>query len=92
MNKRRPGLDKDQKLSIKRVGIALCWLFPVIILVSYIFGIVLRLNEWLVVFINVIVGGFVCLLIYFIFDRIDRKRKVDELLSDDKDKYDPFKD
>lgn len=92
MNKRRPGLDKDQKLSIKRVGIALCWLFPVIILVSYIFGIVLRLNEWLVVFINVIVGGFVCLLIYFIFDRIDRKRKVDELLFDDKDKYDPFKD
>lgn len=92
MNKRRPGLDKDQKLSIKRVGIALCWLFPVIILVSYIFGIVLRLNEWLVVFINVIVGGFVCLLIYFIFDRIDRKKKVDELLSDDKDKYDPFKD
>ena len=92
MKKRRPGLDKDQKLSIKRVGIALCWLFPVIILVSYIFGIVLRLNEWLVVFINVIVGGFVCLLIYFIFDRIDRKRKVDELLFDDKDKYDPFKD
>ena len=92
MNKRRPGLDKDQKLSIKRVGIALCWLFPVIILVSYIFGIVLRLNEWLVVFINVIVGGFVCLLIYFIFDRIDRKKKVDELLFDDKDKYDPFKD
>ena len=92
MNKRRPGLDKDQKLSIKRVGIALCWLFPVIILVSYIFGIVLRLNEWLVVFINVIVGGFVCLLIYFIFDRIDKKKKVDEFLSDDKDKYDPFKD
>lgn len=89
---RRTGLDKDQKLSIKRVGIAMCWLFPVIILVSYLFGVVLRLDEWLVVFINVIVGGFVCLLIYFIFDRIDRKRKVDELLSDDKDKYDPFKD
>ena len=89
---RRTGLDKDQKLSIKRVGIAMCWLFPVIILVSYLFGVVLRLDEWLVVFINVIVGGFVCLLIYFIFDRIDRKKKVDELLFDDKDKYDPFKD
>ncbi len=89
---RRTGLDKDQKLSIKRVGIAMCWLFPVIILVSYLFGVVLRLDEWLVVFINVIVGGFVCLLIYFIFDRIDKKKKVDEFLSDDKDKYDPFKD
>ncbi len=87
-----PKEDKEYKLSLKKMWIALGCLFPVLIAVTYVFGAVLKLDEWLVIFINVVLGGFVCLIIYFIFDRIEKKRKLNELLNDDKDKFDPFKD
>ena len=92
-NKQKPlKTDMEYKKSLKRVWITLGCLLPIIILTSYAFGVLLKLPEWLVVFMNVVFGGFVCLIIYFVFDKLDARKKRKELLEDNKDKYDPFKD
>ena len=86
-----PKTDLEYKKSIKRVWIIMGCLIPVIIATTYIFGVVLKLPEWLVVFMNVVFSGFVCLIVYLIFDKISKNKKKKELLEN-KDKYDPFKD
>ena len=70
-----PKTDLEYKKSIKRVWIIMGCLIPVIIATTYVFGVVLKLPEWLVVFMNVVFSGFVCLIVYLIFDKISKNKK-----------------
>lgn len=81
--------NMEYKRGIKRIWICVLCLIPVMILLSIGLG-ELKLPEWLIIMINVIVGGFGCLIIYIIFDKIEARKKVKELL--DPDNHDPFKD
>ena len=80
--------EQEFKQDLKNIWKALLWVIPVLIAVTYLFGVVLKLQTWLVIFINVVLGGFICLLVYIIFDKIqDKKRLKDFLESDEKDVF-----
>ncbi|MBO5884651.1 MAG: hypothetical protein J6Q51_02540 [Clostridia bacterium] len=81
--------DREYKRGIKRIWICVLCLIPVMIMLGVLLG-ELKLPEWLIIMINVIVGGFGCLIIYIIFDKIEAKKKIKELM--DIDEKDPFKD
>lgn len=81
--------DKEYKKGVKRIWICVLCLIPVMILLGIGMG-ELKFPEWLIILVNVIVGGFGCLIIYIIFDKIEARKKVKELL--DPDTHDPFKD
>ena len=80
---------RDYKKALKRIWISFACLIPVLLLLSVGMSF-LEFPSWLVVIVNVILGGFVCLLVYIISDKVEDKKKLKKLL--DMDTYDPFKD
>ena len=80
---------RDLKKALKRIWICFGCLIPVLLLFAVGMS-ELGFPAWLVVLVNVILGGFVCLIVYIIFDKVEEKKKVKKLL--DMDTYDPFKD
>ena len=72
---------------LKRMWICVGCLIPVILLITYLFA-VLKFPVWLAIFLNVVIGGFICLLVYIIFDRIEEKKRVKKLLEPNDE--DPF--
>ena len=79
----------DMKVNIKRIWICVAILIPVFIILTYVFSLV-PLPVWLIMLLNVIIGGLICLLVYIISDRIEQRRKTKEILDPDND--DPFSD
>ena len=77
----------EYKHMLKRIWICLGCLVPVILLLTALFSKV-GMPVWLAMLLNVIIGGLICLLVYIIFDRIDRKKKIKKLLEPQED--DPF--
>lgn len=80
---------QEYKKGVKRIWICVLFLIPVMIMLSVVLG-ELKVPEWLIILINVILGGFLCLIIYIVFDKIDARKKAKEFL--DPDTHDPFKD
>lgn len=80
---------KEYKKGLKRVWICVLCLIPIILILTY-FMAELGLPSWLSILINVVLGGFVCLFVYIIYDKKDERKKAKELLE--MDSYDPFKD
>ena len=79
----------EYKKSIKRMWICLACLIPFILFMTVVFSKV-GMPVWLAMLLNVIIGGLICLLVYMIFDKIDRKKKIKKLLEPKQD--DPFSD
>ena len=79
----------DYKRMIKRLWICLGCLVPVVLLLTVLFS-RLGLPVWLAMLLNIIIGGLICLLVYMIFDKIDRKKRIEKLLKPKSD--DPFSD
>ncbi len=78
---------KDYKKMLKRMWICVGCLIPVILIITYLFA-VFNFPVWLAIFLNVVIGGFICLLVYIIFDRIEEKKKLKDLLEPNDE--DPF--
>lgn len=76
------------KLSIKRTWICVGIVAPVFIILTYVFSLV-PLPVWLIMLLNVIIGGLICLLVYIISDKIEQKKKAKEILEPHDD---PFSD
>lgn len=76
------------KLSIKRTWLCVGIVAPVFILLTYVFSLVL-MPVWLIMLLNVIIGGLICLLVYIISDKIEQKKQAKEELQHDDD---PFSD
>lgn len=79
----------DMKVNIKRIWICVAILIPVFILLTYVFSFAIK-SVVLIILLNIIIGGLICLLVYIISDRIEQKRRTKELLDPDND--DPFSD
>lgn len=82
-------LKHEYKKNVKMVWRTMLVLVPVIFVLSIVFA-ALHIPMWLNILMNVVVGGFVCLIVYVIYDRMEKKRKVDDLTKEED--YDPFKD
>lgn len=80
---------KEYKKGVKRIWICVLCLIPIVIILTYVFAL-LKFPVWLAMLLNVIVGGFICLIVYIIFDKIDQKKKVKKILEIEED--DPFSD
>ena len=78
---------KEYKRSIKRLWICVLWLIPVMIGLSVLFS-ELKFPLWLALLLNVVIGGFVCLLVYIIFDKLEQRKKEKQL--HEPEEYDPF--
>ena len=74
------------KVNIRRIWICVAILLPVFILLTYVFALV-PLPVWLIMLLNVIIGGLICLLVYIISDKIEQNRKTKELLDSDDDPF-----
>ncbi len=81
--------NADFKRMIKRMWICLACIAPAILLLTALFASV-GMPVWLAMLLNVIIGGLICLLVYIIFDKIERKKRIQKLLEPEKD--DPFSD
>ena len=79
----------EYKQNIKRAWICLACLIPVILLLTYV-GSVVKIPAWLMIALNVIIGGLVCLLVFIISDKIQQRNKARKELMQDND--DPFAD
>ncbi len=78
---------RDYKKMLKRMWICVGCLIPVILLITYAFA-VFKFPVWLAIFLNVVIGGFICLLVYIIFDKIEEKKRLKNLLEPNDE--DPF--
>ncbi len=76
------------KLGIKRIWICAAIVAPTFILLTYVFSLI-PLPVWLIIMLNVIIGGLICLLVYIISDKIEQKKKTKQLLDPEDD---PFSD
>lgn len=88
MTKRRQ-TAKEMKKSAKLSGKLLIWAIPVVLVVSFLLTLA-SLPTWLIVLINIVVGGAVCFVVYIIYDKIEEKKKQKE--KTEPKKYDPFSD
>ena len=86
MSKKKTNLEqkkqlvRDYKKGIKRLWICVACLIPFVILLTYIFA-VIGMQVWLAVFLNVVIGGFICLIVYIVFDKIDKKKQIRDMLE-----------
>lgn len=78
---------RDYIQQLKKIWWCALILMPCLIVTTYVFA-TINMKVWLAVVLNVIIGGFICLLAYIIFDKIERKRKIEKFL--DAEDNDPF--
>lgn len=78
---------KEYKRSVKRLWICVLWLMPVMLGLSVLFA-ELKFQFWLALLLNVVIGGFVCLLVYIISDKLEQRKKEKQLLEPEE--FDPF--
>ena len=82
---KRKQVVKQVKKNAKFSGKLLLWAVPVILLLSVLLSMA-NLPSWLIIFINLVVGGGVCFIAYIIYDKREQKKQQQPK------KHDPFSD
>ena len=91
MNKNQKWINDKQyaKNLLKKIWICVLCLIPFMILITYLWAI-LKIPTWISIVLNVLLGGFVCLTVYLICDKIEQKKYEKSLMKTDE--KDPFSD
>ena len=76
---------KQVKKNVKLGSKLFLFAIPVMILSSILLA-MLNLESWLIILINLIVGGATCFVVYIVYDKLEQKKQ------DNLDKHDPFSD
>ena len=76
------------KANTKRIAICVLCLFPIFVVVSFLLN-ELNIALWLIMTINIVLGGGFSFLVYVLGEKNYEKQKAKQLLDTDKD---PFKD